>query len=287
MGRFSDLLKSICLATLLFFSTVSLGQAQEPLKKVRLQLKWVHQFQFAGYYAAKEKGFYREEGLDVAIQQRNPNKNNIRQVLEGEAEYGIADSILLLYRMRGEPVVLLAPIFQHSPLIYMTLRSSGIESPYQIKGKRVMVYPDDTDGLPLAGMLYQLDIDKDSFTSIPKTVNPDALEKGVVDVYPGYLTNEPFYFYSRGVKINIINPKNYGADLYGDMLFTSKTELENHPDRAERFRRASLKGWKYALKHPDEIIDVIIQKYGVEKSREHLSYEADIIRQMIINFSIS
>ena len=99
--------------TLLSYSK---AESSEP-EKVTLQLKWLHQFQFAGYYAAKEKGFYLEEGLDVVIQQRDPKKNNIRQVLDGEAEYGIADSILLLYRMRGEPVVLLAPVFQQSPLV--------------------------------------------------------------------------------------------------------------------------------------------------------------------------
>jgi ABC-type nitrate/sulfonate/bicarbonate transport system substrate-binding protein len=195
----------------------SQAKSSEP-EKVTLQLKWLHQFQFAGYYAAKEKGFYLEEGLNVVIQQRNLKKNNIRQVLDGEAEYGIADSILLFYRMRGEPVVVLAPIFQQSPLVYMTLRSSGIESPYQLKGKRVMVYPRGTDGLPFEAMLHELGIEERDFLPIPKTVTPDALEKGLVDVYPGYLANEPYYFHKKNIKINIIDPKNYGADFWRHAL---------------------------------------------------------------------
>ncbi|MCP4701987.1 MAG: transporter substrate-binding domain-containing protein [Gammaproteobacteria bacterium] len=252
------------------------------LEKVTLQLKWLHQFQFAGYYAAKARGFYRKEGLEVTIRERIPAINNIRQVIEGEAEYGIADSMLLLYRMRGEPVVLLAPIFQHSPLIYITLRDSGIESPYQIKGKRVMVYPNDTDGLPLIAMLNELGISRDSFTAITKAMGrPDALEKGVVDVYPGYLANEPYYFHEKNIPINIIEPKNYGADFYGDVLFTSETELKNHPRRVRRFREASLKGWRYALEHSEDIIDLLIEHYGVNKSRAHLRYEAEVIRRMI------
>jgi polar amino acid transport system substrate-binding protein len=252
-----------------------------PLEKVALQLKWLHQFQFAGYYAAKEKGFYKKEGLDVTFHQREKNTNNIHQVLNGEAEYGIADSILLLYRMRGTPLVLLAPIFQQSPLVCMTLRKSGIESPYQFKGKRVMVYPKGTDGIQLEALFNELGIKKTDYIAIPKKFNPKALEKCETDVYPGYLANEPYYFHHNNIDINVIDPKNYGVDFYGDMLFTTQDELDNNPDRVDRFVRASLKGWQYALKHSEELIDIILKKYGTDKSPDALRYEADVIRRMI------
>ena len=260
---------------------VSAAENQYQLEQVTLQLKWLHQFQFAGYYAAREKGFYKNEGLDVILRQREPNMNNIHQVLNGIAEYGIADSILLLYRMRGTPLVLLAPIFQQSPLIFMALRKSGIESPYQLKGKRVMVYPKGTDGIQLEALFNELGIKDTDYISIPKTPNPAVLEKRVIEVFPGYLANEPFYFQNKNIDINIIDPKNYGVDFYGDMLFTTQAELDNNPDRVDRFVRASLKGWQYALSHTEELIDIIIQKYGTGKSREALRYEANIIRRMI------
>jgi signal transduction histidine kinase/ABC-type nitrate/sulfonate/bicarbonate transport system substrate-binding protein/DNA-binding NarL/FixJ family response regulator/HPt (histidine-containing phosphotransfer) domain-containing protein len=260
---------------------VSAIEQQYHSDQVTLQLKWLHQFQFAGYYAANEKGFYKDEGLDVIISQRKENTNNIHQVLNGEAEYGIADSILLLYRLRGTPLVLLAPIFQQSPLVFMTLRKSGIDSPYQFRGKRVMVYPKGTDGIQLEALFHELGIKETDFISVSKTPNPVALEKYEIDVFPGYLANEPFYFHNKNLDINIIDPKNYGVDFYGDMLFTTQAELDNNPDRVDRFVRASLKGWQYALKHIEEMIDIIIQKYGTDKSREALRYEADIIRRMI------
>ena len=250
-------------------------------QQVTLQLKWLHQFQFAGYYAAREKGFYQDEGLDVTFRQREQTKNNIHQVLNGEAEYGIADSILLLYRMRGTPLVLLAPIFQQSPLVYITLQKSGIESPYQFKDKRVMVYPKGTDGIQLEALFNELGIKETDFTSVPKTGSPESLEKAEIDVYPAYLANEPFYFHQKNIKINIIDPKNYGVDFYGDMLFTTQDELDNHPDRVDRFVRASLKGWRYALNHEDELVDIIFHKYGTHKSREALRYESKMIRRMI------
>jgi signal transduction histidine kinase/FixJ family two-component response regulator len=267
--------------TLFSFQEAASTEPSRPIEAVTLQLKWLHQFQFAGYYAAKEKGYYAAEGLQVDIRQRDPDQNNIHQVLTGKADYGVADSIILLYRMRGESVVLLAPILQQSPLAYISLGNSGIQSPYQIKGKRVMTYPADTDGLPLKAMHHELGIDRKEFSAVPKTVDPNVLESGMVDVYPCYLGNEPYHFRERDVEINIIDPRNYGIDFYGDMLFTSQRELENHPGRAERFLRASLRGWTYAMAHTEEIIDLILNQYGVKKSRAHLRYEADVIRRMI------
>ena len=85
---------NLVLLSFLFSSLLSMAAGDE---KVRLQLKWFSSFQFAGYYMALEKGFYSEAGLDVSILERIPQKNNIVQVINGEAEYGVADSALLLY----------------------------------------------------------------------------------------------------------------------------------------------------------------------------------------------
>lgn len=108
------------------------------LENVTIQLKWLHQFQFAGYYAAVEKGFYAEEGLNVVLRERDPSKGHIQSVLDGDVEYGVADAGLLLERMNGKPVVLLKQIYQHSPLVFLTLKKSGIASPYDLAGKTVM-----------------------------------------------------------------------------------------------------------------------------------------------------
>ena len=96
----------------LFLTIIFIITSLNANEKVVLQLKWLHQFQFAGYYAAKEKGFYSELGLDVEIRVRDKSKNNIEQVVHGEAEYGIADSVLLLYRSKNEPVVIVASRYE-------------------------------------------------------------------------------------------------------------------------------------------------------------------------------
>ncbi|NOR57810.1 MAG: diguanylate cyclase [Sulfurimonas sp.] len=249
-------------------------------EKVVLQLKWLHQFQFAGYYAAKEKGFYDELGLDVEIRERDRTKNNIEQVINGEAEYGVSDSVLLLYKAKKEPITIVTPIFQHSPGVILTLKSSGIDSPYKLNNKKLMFYKKDTDGFGILSMLENIGAtpnlarfkDKENYTSL---INHK------VDAYAGYLTNEPFYFKEKGIDINIIRPANYGLDLYGDMLFTNMQEAKKHPKRVEKFKKATIKGWYYALEHKDEIIKLIKDKYAKNKSIEHLRYEACAIEEII------
>jgi len=267
---------------ILFFTLSASLLANE---KVSLQLKWLHQFQFAGYYAAKEKGFYEELGLDVEIRERDLTKNNIEQVINGEADYGIADSVLLLYKAKKEPITIVTPIFQHSPSVILTLKSSGIDSPYKLNNKELMFYKKDTDGFGILAMLEHIGITP-NLARIKDQNNYKALIEHRVDAYAGYLTNEPFYFKEKDIGINIINPSNYGLDLYGDMLFTSMKEVKNHPDRVEKFKQATIKGWYYALEHKEELIEIIKRKYAKDKSTKHLRYEAYALEDIIQNKSI-
>lgn len=249
-------------------------------EKVTLQLKWFHQFQFAGYYAAKEKGFYDEVGLDVQIKQRDLRYNNIEQVINGEAQYGVADSILMLYKAQKQPVVIVSPIFQHSPGVLISLKESGLNSPYKLNNKDILFYPNDTDGFALLSMFKKLNIDANLIRKREKNDYLKLLNKEV-DAMPSYLSNEPFYFKQKNIDINIINPSHYGFDFYGDILFTNEEEANKHPERVKKLKEATLKGWEYALNNKEEIIQLIHTKYNKNKSIEHLRYEADVIERLI------
>ena len=265
----------VTLFFILFFFTKSFA-----LEKVSLQLKWFHQFQFAGYYAAKEKGFYKDVGLDVEIKERDINFNNIEQVINNKSQYGVADSILLLYRAKNEPVIIVSPIFQHSPSILFTLKRSGINSPYKLNNKDVLFYENDTDGFSILAMLNKLNIKPNLIRKREKNDYTKVLNNEVI-ASAGYLSNEPFYLRERNIEFNIIDPRNYGFDLYGDMLFTNENEMINHPNRVKRFKDATLKGWRYALENKEEIIKLIHKKYNKTKSVKHLRYEANVIDKLI------
>ncbi|WP_141046918.1 ABC transporter substrate-binding protein [Aliarcobacter cryaerophilus] len=267
--------KNIIYLLLIIFSTFL--NANE---KVVLQLKWFHQFQFAGYYAAKEKRFYDEVGLDVEIKQRDLKYNNIDEVINGNAQYGVADSILILYRLKQQPVVIVSPIFQHSPSVFISLKKKNISSIYELNNKDILFYPNNTDGFSLLAMIKKFNLD---VNLVRERYKDDYMRliKNEVDVIPAYIANEPFLFKEKGYDVNIINPTNYGFDMYGDMLFTNEDEAKNNPDRVEKFKEATLKGWKYALENKEEIIQLINEKYTQEKTIEHLRYEANAIDSLI------
>lgn len=253
------------------------------LQTVSIQLKWSHQFQFAGYYAAVEKGFYAEEGLNIILKKRDPDKGHIQSVLEGDAEYGVADAGLVLERLRGNPVVLLKQIFQHSPLILVTLKKSKISSPYHLIDKTIMIDSNVNSEAPIIALLLQTVGDLDSINIVPQSFKLDSLINGEVDALSAYITNEPFTLKKKGIGYNIINPKSYGIDFYGDNFFTTETEIKHHPERVEKMIRATLKGWQYALDNQDEIIDLIIRKYNPELNREKLVYEARLTNLMVLS----
>jgi len=106
--------------------------------KIKLQLKYYHQFQFAGYYAALHKGYFSEEGLDVELLEGG-NINSIQMVLEGKADYGIAANDILIERVNNKPIVLLASIFQSSPSIFLSLKESNIHTAHDLINKRIML----------------------------------------------------------------------------------------------------------------------------------------------------
>ncbi|MEO5343558.1 MAG: transporter substrate-binding domain-containing protein [Gammaproteobacteria bacterium SHHR-1] len=253
------------------------------LEPVSIQLKWRHQFQFAGYYAALEKGFYAEEGLQVRLLERHPEYNAADSVTRGEAEYGTSNIGLLLARQQGKPVVLLAQIFQHSPLVLLTLQESGIQTPFDLRGKRVMFEAQGFEDAPLQVMLHSTLGSLDAFTQLPTNFRNDALLDQGVDAMAAYLTDQPFWYAQRDIPIRILDPRDYGIDHYGDNLFTTEAEIRNHPQRVAKVRRASLRGWRYALQHPKEIIDLILAKYNSQGlTRPQLQNEARQTARMIL-----
>ncbi|MCP4598164.1 ABC transporter substrate-binding protein [Neptuniibacter sp.] len=250
-------------------------------KDVTLQLKWKHQFQFAGFYAAQKQGYYAEEGLTVTINPADGSQTATDVVLSDQAEFGISDSSLALSRLKGQPVVVVATIFQHSPLGLITLKSSEILSPLELKGKSVM-YQKNIDDAVITAMLAESGLADSGFKHIKHNFDDLALLGDIaVDAMSAYLTDQPFLYREKGIDINIISPSNYGIDFYGDLLFVKESYLKSNPAEVEAFRRASLKGWKYALEHQEEMVDWILTNLSPEKSREHLLFEAQETAKMI------
>jgi diguanylate cyclase (GGDEF)-like protein len=251
-----------------------LATAQEA---VTLQLKYLHQFEFAGYYAAKELGYYKEAGLDVTILEGVTGFEPEIQVVSGNAEYGVGNSSLLLSHYLGSPIVVIGVIFQHSPNVLLVPKAYG-QNIQQLAGKRIMLSPQADD---IVALLKKTKVNLDEMQVIRHSNDPDDLIQGRVEAYSASITNETGYLDMLNYEYHSYNPVTEGIDFYGDNLFTSQRELENHPQRVKAFRQASIKGWQYALNHPQEIADLIINNYSQRNSREHLLYEAQQMLPLI------
>ncbi|MBL0224519.1 MAG: ABC transporter substrate-binding protein [Geobacteraceae bacterium] len=249
--------------------TLSAGSAAA-VETVTLQLKWTHAFQFAGYYAAKEQGYYREAGLEVNIQEASPTTDPVRSVLDGEAEFGVGTSSLILERKAGKPVVVLAVVFQQSP--YEIYAAPGINHLEDLIGKRLMLEPQADE---LLAYLKKAGIPLDRIQILPHSFDADGLMQGKADAISGYISNEPYYFKLARYPYQTFSPRSAGIDFYGDNLFTTEQQLRDHPERVRAFRAATMRGWKYAKDHRDEVIELIRARYSQKHSHDYLRYESD------------
>ncbi|WP_426208942.1 PAS domain S-box protein [Massilia sp. TWP1-3-3] len=248
------------------------------LEKVTLQLNGKHQFQYAGVYAAQEKGFYREAALEVQLRELAA-LDPAQPVLAGEATYGIGDSTLLLARSRGEPVVVLASIFQHSPAVLMV--RTGPDGQVALPDiRRVMLAP---RSIELLAYLKKSGVQLERLQQLTHSANPDDLAAGRVDAMSAFITDPPVLTVAGtagttgttgAASFDLLSPRTAGIDFYGDVLFTTEAELREHPARAAAIRAATLRGWSYALTHQAEIVDLIRARYPQRLGREHLLYQA-------------
>jgi PAS domain S-box-containing protein len=261
------------------------------LDKVRLQLKWFHQFQFAGYYAAEAKGFYRDEGLDVELIEGAMDRSPDKAVQDGKAEFGVQDGGDLVFRrMQGAPLVAVAVTFQHSPYVIISRKESGFRHPADLVGRTVPITQDQGSAQILAMFLHEGVKIKSIFDTTPvnfvkHTWSFAPFIDGKVEAITAYSTEIPRFRRLYGFEPAVMNPLDYGVDFYGDTLITSAAFLESQPKVVERFRRASLRGWEYAMAHPEEIVPLIEAMPSARQpkpTRQDLLDEAQAMNEIIL-----
>jgi len=247
---------------LLVFTTLSFSQN---LDKVNLYLKWKHQFQFAGFYIAKEKGFFEEEGLDVNIIE--PTSNNIihiNKILNEENSFGVSDSLLINSIMHGEKLSLIMPILQETPFAFLFLKSLNIQSIDDFKNKKVMLDLNNKENAFVKLFLNKFRINEKNIKVIPTSYDVYDLIEKKVDVFNAYLTNEPYILEEKGIEYDYLKASSFGMNFYGDILFTSQKNQNNNPKRVKEFFNATMKGWEYAFNNIDETIKLILEKYNTQ-----------------------
>ncbi len=269
-------MKILFLCFILFASSTFANEKK--LDKVKLQLQWKHQFEFAGFYAAKEKGFYESAGLDVQFIEYSNDIDIIEDVLNDKAQYGTTYSNLISSYLEGKSVVFMANFFKQSALALVTQKD--IKLPNDLVGKKIMGAEGE---LMIMMMFKKFGINSSQYKVIKPSFNINDFIDKKVDAMTVFTTNETYLLDKKGIKYNLFNPTVYGAEFYDINLFTSQNELNKNPNRVKTFKEASIKGWKYALENQDEIIKLILKKYNTQnKSKDALIYEAKQIENLIL-----
>jgi len=262
-------------------------------EKVVLQLRWDHQFQFAGFYAALWQGYYDEAGLDVEIRSAvTPDRKILSataEVAEGRADFGLGAGDILLAVDQGAPLVVVAAIFQHSPVAVFSRPELNIDGPGHLSNLTVQSYAPGLADVEYYAMLDAEGIDPEraplEYTGNLDDVSTKLLLEGEIDAFLGWIFPALWPANQSQGAVSVLRPASYGIDFYGDTLFAGRSLVERNPDLVERFEAASLKGWEYALANPIEIADRITRelprRLAIEPLRDFNRYLIDPVGDVV------
>ena len=248
------------------------------LDKITLQLKWVYNAGFAGDLVAKEMGFWQEQGLDVEVRAGGVGITPIKVVTSGDAQFGVATGDQMFSAVEeGNPVVGVALAYQRNPLTWIVRADSKINSLADFKGKKIGLSFIDDEAL-FNAMMAKVSLDpKKDVQIIPIKFDNSPFLRGDVDAFPVYENTQAIEISEalkkQGVETKLIGPEDVGLVSYSNLYFTTEDYAKQHPDVVKAFVVGVLKGWAYAVAHPDEAAQ-IVGKYDKED-------QSDVIQKSV------
>lgn len=231
--------------------------------------QWLPQSQFAGYYVALEKGFYKEAGLDVVIEHTSSSDNAQNRLREGKCNaitMNVFDAIFNIDQ--GMEVVNVLQTALHTGLVIVP-RNNDIKKLKDLSGKRVGIWR--THYYELSQIVnedYDLNIEW-----IPFVQSVNLYISGAVDATMAMIYNEAYHIYASGFEnVSFISLADYGYDFPEEGVYFTKEYYEKYPDKAKAFAEASRRGWEWTHEHPDEALDIVmkvIEKNNLPAGRQH------------------
>jgi len=252
------------LSVLLFVSCPGTGRVE----KVSLRLKWLPNANYIAAFVAKENGYFEKYNIDCTINPGGQDLDAVRLVASGSDDFGItgADQ-LLLGRSKGVPIVAIAMEMQESPVCFFTKADAGIITPKDFVGKRVGIKHGTNTETEYRAMLRKQDIEPKSITEVPVKFDLSPFLENKVDVWPGYISNEPLTARRKGYDIKIIRPSEFGVQMYGNLIVTTEKMIKENPKLVQRFVNAMLEAWQWTAEHPDSAVAILI-KHNPKLDRE-------------------
>lgn len=260
--------------------------AKNEMKNISMQLQWFTQAQFAGYYVALEKGWYKDEGLVLTIYPGGPDIVPVDIVTGGSKDFGttlLAD--LAVSIQKGKPAVSIAQIQQNNGLRLLSKAASGIREPKNFMGKTVGVWLGGWE-VQFNALLAQAGIPQEKVNVVSQGFSMAPFLEDRIDVASAMIYNEYYMVLSSGIQkedLVVIDYADYNLDFPGDVLFTSLKMVKENPETCLKMLRASLRGWKYAIENQDEAVNIVLKhdKSGVavqDHQKKMMSEIAGLVR---------
>src|SRR3954447_15914953 len=248
------------------------------MDKLKLQLKWLHQAQFAGYYVAADKGYYKERCLDVELLPGGPDVVPSQKVLTGAADVGI-DWVgsTLANRDKGQPLIDIGQFYQTSGLYLISKKTAGITSPKDLKGKKVGVWTGGNEFefralMDKYGYDDSIDNNRD-MTIIKQGFEMNTFLNGQLDAASAMVYNEYPVVLEAGVKpeeLNVISYNEEGVGMLEDHVFVTEQTLKDKRDILIRFLAASQKGWQDAVSDQNAAVEAVMKRVDASTTnRDH------------------
>ena len=257
----------------------------EKLTKVSFIPHWIPQAQFAGYYVAHEKGFYRKHFLSVDILQGGPERPPSELLEKGQADFGTMFlSSGIVKRANGVKLLGIAQTGQRSALMLIAKKSSGIKTPKDVQGKKVGLWGDDFRIQPQSFFQrYNLVV-----RIIPQSTTPNLFLRGGVDVASAMWYNEYHMLLAAGLnadELTVFSLSDHGLNFPEDGIYCMEETFNKHPQLCRHFVQASLEGWQYAFAHPEEALDIVMKyvtKANVATNRMHQKWMLECMKDLIL-----
>lgn len=250
-----------CLVSLMLLSGLAVYNSgcSEKSRTISVRLKWLYAAGFAGDMIALKKGFFEKNGLAVELHEGGFNLDPIKLVASGSDQIGTAGADqILLARAQGLPLVCIAVVFQSSPVVFLTRKDSGITKPNDFVGRTVGIQP-ATDVMPIyEALLRKLSIDRKEIQEIPIQYSLTPFLEKQIDVLPAWATNQTYILDKMGIKYNLIDPREYGINVYGMCYFTTEKMIAESPDLLQLYIDSVIKGYRWAFDNKDSATQIVI-----------------------------
>jgi len=257
--------KNLCLTLWVFLLGLSLMTSSAAgAEKITLKLNWVPGGDHCFYFAAKEKGFYKEKGLEVNIERGQGSGDTVKRVELNTVDVGLADTgTLVVARSKGAKVKVIGMIYSKSPNGIKTWKGSGITKPKDLEGRKVGVPPGDAQRVlwPALAAAHGIDMNKVTLINIQPSAKAQSLAAKQVDAVFDWVVGNQQYW-EAGLdkdKLVLIPWAKWGVNPYGNALMASEKTIKERPDMLRRFMDASMQGWKWSIENPEKANEIFIK----------------------------